>query len=85
MQPEIAINFLAVVVCVIVAIPVGYLWFGPIFGSIWARHMGFEDMEPPGGGAMAKSVGLHTFGSLLIAFVLAHSIAVWQPFDLGCG
>ena len=85
MQPEITINFLAVVVCAAAAIPVGYLWFGPIFGSRWARHMGFEDMEPPGGGAMAKSIGLHAFGSLLIAFVLAHSIVVWQPATWGVG
>lgn len=41
--------------------------------------MGFEDTEQSSGGALAKSIGLHTFGSLLIAFVLVHSILVWQP------
>ena len=85
MQPEFSINFLAVLVCVVVAMPVGFLWFGPLFGKAWAKHMGFEDMEPPGGGAMAKSMGLYALGSLLIAFVLAHSIIVWQPQTWGAG
>ena len=85
MQPEIAINHLAVIVCVIASMPVGYLWFGPLFGTAWARHMGMEDMEPPGGGAMAKSLGLYALGSLLIAFVLAHSIQVWMPSTWGVG
>ena len=85
MQPEIAINHLAVIVCVIASMPVGYLWFGPLFGTAWARHMGMEDMEPPGGGAMAKSLGLNALGSLLIAFVLAHSIQVWMPSTWGVG
>ena len=85
MQPEIVINHLAVIVCVIASMPVGYLWFGPLFGKAWARHMGMEDMEPHGGGAMAKSLGLYALGSLLIAFVLAHSIQVWMPSTWGVG
>ncbi|GEM_PF-502080 len=85
MQPEVVVNYVAVVVCTIVLIPVGYLWFGPIFGARWARHMGFEEMEPPSGGEMAKKIGRHTLGSFLIAFVLVHSIAVWQPSAWGVG
>ena len=85
MQPEVVVNYVAVVVCTIVLIPVGYLWFGPIFGARWARHMGFEEMEPPSGGERAKKIGLHTLGSVLIAFVLVHSIAVWQPSAWGGG
>ena len=85
MQPEIVINHLAVLVCVIAAMPVGYLWFGPLFGKAWARQMGMEDMEQPGGGAMAKSLLLYALGSLLIAFVLAHSIVIWRPTTWGVG
>ena len=33
MQPEIAVNHLAVAVCVVVGMPVGFLWFGPLFGK----------------------------------------------------
>ena len=84
-MPEITINYLAVLLCVVIAMPVGFLWFGPLFGKPWARHMGMEDMEAPDGAAMAKSMGLFALGSLLIAFVLAHSILVWQPTTWGLG
>jgi hypothetical protein len=85
MQPEIVVNYLAVLACVVGAMPVGFLWFGPVFGKAWARHMGFENMEPPGGAAMVKSMGLYLLGSLLIAFVLAHSIEVWRPSTWSVG
>ena len=34
---------------------------------------------------MAKSMALHALGSFLIAFVLAHSIVIWQPSTWGVG
>lgn len=83
MQPEFSVNFAAVIVCVVAAMPVGFLWFGPLFGKAWARHMGYpEDMEPEG---MGKSMALFALGNLLIAFVLAHSIIIWQPEIWGVG
>ncbi len=85
MQPEITVNFAAIIVCVVAAMPVGFLWFGPVFGAAWARHMGMEGMESPGGAAMAKSMALFALGSFLIATVLAHNIEAWQPSTWGVG
>ena len=48
MMPTITVNYIAVLVCAIAAMPVGFLWFGPLFGKTWARHMGFGDMQPGG-------------------------------------
>ena len=79
MQPEININYFAVILCVVVGMPVGFLWFGPLFGKAWAKHMGMENMEKPSGATMAKPMLLYAFGSLLIAWVLACSIEVWRP------
>lgn len=79
MQPDLSINYLAVIACVVVAMPLGFLWFGPLFGKTWARHMGLGDIPQPAGGAMAKSMVIYAVGSLLIAWVLAHSIEVWRP------
>ena len=56
MLPTMTINYLAVLACAIVAMPVGFLWFGPLFGKAWARHMGFGDMQPPDAGSMGKSM-----------------------------
>tara|TARA_Y100001934_G_C12310107_1_gene754504 strand:+ start:1360 stop:1494 length:135 start_codon:yes stop_codon:yes gene_type:complete len=43
-MPDINVNYVAIAVCVVVGMPVGFLWFGPIFGRAWARQMGLEDM-----------------------------------------
>jgi hypothetical protein len=68
-----------VFVCVLVAMPVGFLWFGPLFGRAWLKHMGMENVEAPGGAAMAQSMAIYAASSLLIAFVLTHSIEIWRP------
>jgi hypothetical protein len=78
MEPVIPINYLAVLACVIVAMVLGFLWFGPLFGKLWARHMGMEDMEKPSSGEMNKSLVLMAFSSFLIAFVYAHTQGVWR-------
>ncbi len=83
MLPAMSINYLAVLVCAIVAMPVGFLWFGPLFGKTWARHMGFGEMQPPDAGSMGKSMAIFFFSNLLIAWVLAHSIEAWQASSWG--
>ena len=77
MQPEINVNFATIIVCVVAAMPVGFLWFGPLFGKAWVRHMGLERMEESGDAAMGKSMALYALGSFLIATVLAHNIEAW--------
>lgn len=85
MEPTIAINYLAVATCVVVGMFLGFLWFEPLFGKAWARHMGMEDMEAPTGAQMGKSMALFAVGNLLIAFVLVHSLEVWRASSWGLG
>ena len=82
MQPDISINYLAVVVCAIVAMPVGFAWFGPLFGKPWAREMGLDLQQ---GAPQAKSLILFALGSFLIALVLAHGLEVWRPSNWNAG
>jgi hypothetical protein len=63
MMPNIGVNYVAVLVCAIVARPVGFLWFGPLFGKTWARHMGFGDMQPDSG-KMAKAMMIFFVGTV---------------------
>jgi len=85
MMPTFSINYLAILVCAIAAMPVGFLWFGPVFGRAWLRHMGFDGMQPPDSATMAKSMAIFFVGNLLVAFVLAHSIAAWRASSWGAG
>jgi hypothetical protein len=78
MLPTFTINYLAVVACAVVAMPVGFLWFGPIFGQAWQRHMGFGNMQPGESGPMGKAMAIFFASNLLMAWVLAHSIKAWQ-------
>jgi hypothetical protein len=83
MLPAMHINYLAVLVCAVVAMPVGFLWFGPLFGKLWARHMGFGDMQPPDARSMGTSMVIFFVSNLLIAWVLAHAIEAWQASSWG--
>ena len=82
MLPAMSINYLAVLACAVVAMPAGFLWFGPLFGQTWARHMGFGNMEA-NSGSMGKAMAIFFISNLLIAFVLAHSIEAWQASSWG--
>ena len=38
-----AINWFAVVAAVLVGFPVGYLWYGPLFGKQWMASVGLTE------------------------------------------
>lgn len=76
-MPIVPINYLAVLVCGIVSMVLGFLWYGPLFGKQW---MALSGITPPQAGAekpkegMGKRYALAFVGSLIMAYVLAHSL-----------
>ena len=79
------IHFLPVLVCAIVAMILGSLWFGPIFGKQWMHLIGVnaEDMKnPEHRKKMMKQAQpfyfLQFLLSLLQIYVLAQYIQVWN-------
>lgn len=79
MQPELTLNYLAIGVSVIAAFFMGYLWYGPIFGKMWAREMGYTEDYQPDSKDMARAMILQVLGLLFISYVLAHTSQVWRP------
>lgn len=67
------VNNLAVFVSGVAAMAVGFLWYGPLFGKVWMKHMRFskEDMDKAKAKGMAKSYVLMFIAALVTAFVLA--------------
>ncbi len=63
------VNWLAVLVAGVVAMVVGYLWYGPFFGKAWLRLSGVNEQEAKAGAG--KAYPQMFVGSLLTAFVLA--------------
>ncbi len=75
----VIINYWAVLVAAIVNMALGFIWYGPLFGKYWIRLMGItpEQMEK-GKVEMKKKMwriyGMTFVGSLLMSYVLVHSI-----------
>ncbi len=83
MEPTVSVNDLTILVCVVIAMPLGFLWFGLLFGKAWARHMGMESEDAQGG--MTKAMVIYALGSFLMVFVLAHYVALVRPSAWGAG
>jgi hypothetical protein len=78
---DISINYWAVLVCGVVALIVGSVWFGPIFGKLWMRITHTTDMDEARRKEMQKAaMPLYVIQFVLAlfqAYVLAHYIAGW--------
>ena len=64
-----AVNYIAVLVAAVVAMVIGYIWYGPLFGKIWMKGSGMKDMK--GNGNMAMTYGIQYVASAVMAYVLA--------------
>ena len=61
------VNYLAVLVCAIVSMVIGALWYGPFFGKVWTAGMGWDPKNKEEMEKMKKSAA----GSYAQMFVLA--------------
>lgn len=75
---QIQVNFVAVLVAVVANFFVGYLWYGPLFGKVWAKEMGYDISVKPPAGIMVRGMIFSLLGSFFLAFVFAHNIAAWS-------
>jgi uncharacterized protein DUF1761 len=81
----IRVNLLAVLVCAISTMVVGFLWYSPfLFAKPWMREMGYDPNDKAKTQEMRKSAGPAYAGSfiasLVAAFILAKVIGL-RPFD----
>lgn len=77
---EIIINYWAILVAIICNFVLGWLWYGPLFGKIWAKEMKRDKSELPDKKTMIKGMFFMIMGNFLTAFVLSHDIFVWLKF-----
>jgi len=84
MQPTIHLNWLAILVAVVASFALGAIWYGPLFGKVWAKAMGFADTKPAGA-EIAKGSIINIIGAFLMAFVLANNVLGWRPSAWGRG
>ena len=76
------INYLAVLVCAIVSMIVGFIWYGPLFGKKWLAVTGATDLDLEARKKMQQSaMPLYIVQFLLTLFqawVLAYYIVGWK-------
>jgi hypothetical protein len=76
MQPEV--NYLAVLVCGIASMVLGFIYYGPLFGKLYAKLMGWEHIDAAKREEMKKTMMrsyiLSFVGSLVMAYILSHVI-----------
>ena len=70
------INYLAILVAAIVAMVIGSIWYGPLFGKTWMKGQGIDQNNTEAKAKMKKGAGAAYaqmfIGALITAYVLAY-------------
>lgn len=87
MDVVVPINYVAVVAAAVSSIVLGYLWYGPLFGKHWMHMMGISkpSMDAAAKQAMIKNYTFMALGSLVMAYVLAHSLVFASAYTKTVG
>lgn len=78
----IQINYVAVLVCSVLAMALGAIWYGPLLGKIWMEVVGVDAKDKVAREKMQKSAGpLYVIQFLLTLFqvyVFAYYVKGWN-------
>ena len=76
---NVIINYFAVLAAAIASMIIGSLWYGPLFGKTWMRLSGLTDarLAELKNRGMGKIYAISFVMSLIMAYVLAHFVAIW--------
>lgn len=78
--PQVPINYLAVLVAALIPMAVGAVWYSPaLFAKKWMALVGKTEEEMKNVNPM-KAYGISFLTSLIMAFVLAHSVHFGMSF-----
>ncbi len=76
------INYISVLACGVIAMVLGFVWYGPIFGKTWLRIIGASEADLAARKDMQKrAMPLYLVSFVLAlfqAYVLAHFIKGWE-------
>lgn len=70
---NIEVNYVAVLAATVASFAVGFLWYGPLFGTMWMKLRGITKAHMQKGQKdMGKTYGMSFTVSLITAYVLSH-------------
>jgi len=80
----VEVNYAAIAVSTVFSIVWGSLWYGPFFGKTWTKMMDWTKGDMEKGMAdkagMVKSYSIQLVGSLIMVFVLSHSLVYAKTY-----
>lgn len=81
---DVAVNYLSVLVAAAGIVGVGFLWYGPLFGTYWKKLKGYTPERMKNMKMSAKkAMILVSCGALVTAFVLAILSRFLNPLGIG--
>jgi hypothetical protein len=83
MEPNIQLNFVAIIIAVVAHFVLGFIWYTPLFGKVWAKENGFNMDQKPPTSVFVKGMVLNLIGNFFFAYVFYHNMAVWNPVTWG--
>lgn len=75
---DLNINYLAIIIAVVANFVLGFLWYTPLFGKIWAQELKMDTTQKPDPKIMMKGMAFNLIGNFFMAYVLAHNNAAWS-------
>jgi hypothetical protein len=84
---SVDVNYLAIFVSGILAMGIGAVWYGPLFGKKWMALSGMTSEQLAGAKqkGMSKSYAVAFVGTLVMGFVLAQVIGLANATDVMSG
>jgi len=81
------VNWLAVLVCAVLSMVIGFIWYGPLFAKPWGRLTGWtsEKVATVPRSRMARSYILAFIAAFVIATVLAITLLAIGAGEIGDG
>lgn len=81
------VNWWAVLVCAVLSMVIGFIWYGPLFGKSWGKITGWtnEKVSTLPKSSMARSYILAFIAAFVIASVLAITLLAIDADGIGNG
>jgi hypothetical protein len=72
---EVHVNFLAVFAAALANYFIATIWYAVLFSGVWKKLTGISEMKP-----MPVNIALVFIGSLVMSFILGHSIVFGNTY-----
>ncbi|MEA2348259.1 MAG: hypothetical protein QOG62_2046 [Thermoleophilaceae bacterium] len=73
---QVDVNYLAVLIAAVAAQPVGFLWYGALFGKKWRALKGIDGDVSPDQGAFGKALAIG-FVAVIVEFIVLSMVFDW--------